>query len=181
MGVQDAADEQYQSAMQFYKDKNLDQSAQQLENLIKKYPTSRAASEAQYRLGTIYEEKGNYVKAFRAYKNLVQSYPQSERINEVIERQFRIGNLFLSGKKAKLMGLEILPSLPRAVEIFKYIVEQAPYSDYGDKAQFRLGLAYKKWHHYDESMQAFQAVIDQYPKSDLVADEIGRASCRERV
>ncbi|HXV27506.1 MAG TPA: outer membrane protein assembly factor BamD, partial [bacterium] len=130
----------------------------------------KIASEAQYRLGTILEEKGDYWKAFQTYKALVQSYPQSDRLSEVIEREFRIGNLFLSGKKAKLMGLEILPSLPRAVQVYKHIVEQAPFSDYGDKAQFHLGLAYKKWKHYDEAIEAFQAVLDQYPQSPLVPE-----------
>ncbi len=168
--VQDASDEQYNSAMQFYREKNLNNAAEQLENLIKRQPNARIAAEAQYRLGTIYEEKGDYWKAFQTYKILVQTYPQSDRLSEVIEREFRIGNLFLSGKKGKLMGLEILPSLPRAVQVFKHIVEQAPFSDYGDKAQFHLGLAYKKWNHFDDAMQAFQAVLDQYPQSPLAPE-----------
>ncbi len=168
--VQDAADEQYNSAMQFYREKNLNNAAEQLENLIKRQPNARIAAEAQYRLGTIYEEKEDYWKAFQTYKTLVQTYPQSDRLSEVIEREFRIGNLFLSGKKGKLMGLEILSSLPRAVQVFKHIVEQAPFSDYGDKAQFHLGLAYKKWNHFDDALQAFQSVLDQYPQSPLAAE-----------
>ena len=166
--VQDTADEQYDYAMKFYKEKDLGEAAKQLEQLLKKYPGSRIAPEAQYRLGAVYEEQGDYMKAFKAYKILVESYPQSERLGEVTEREFRIGNLFLSGKKAKLMGLEILPSLPRAVEIFEHIVKQAPFSEFGDKAQFHLGLAYKKWAHYEEAVEAFQAVIDRYPKSELL-------------
>lgn len=168
--VQDTAEEQYDYAMQFYKEKNLDEAANQLEGLLKKFPGARIAPEAQYRLGTIYEEKSDFQKAFKAYKVLLESYPQSERLNEAIEREYRIGNLFLSGKKGKLMGLEVLPSLPRAVEIFQHIVKHAPYSDFGAKAQFRLGLTYKKWNHFDEAVQAFQTLIEQYPKSELVPD-----------
>ncbi len=164
----DSAEEQYDYAMQFYKEKNLDEAIKQLEELLKKYPAARVAGEGQYRLGTILEEKGEYLKAFEAYKNLVQSYPQSERFKEVIEREFRIGNLFLSGKKAKLLGLEILPSLPRAIEIFQHIVKHAPFSEYGDKAQFQLGLSLKQAGRYQDSADAFQALIDDYPKSDLV-------------
>ncbi len=168
--IQDAADEQYSAAMQFYREKNLKNAAEQLEGLIKRQPNAKIAAEAQYRLGTIYEEQGDYWKAFQAYKSLVQIYPYSDRLSEVIEREFRIGNLFLSGKKAKLMGLEILPSLPRAAQVFKHIVEQAPFSDYGDKAQFHLGLAYKKWKRFEDAIQAFQGVLDQYPQSPLAAE-----------
>lgn len=167
--VQDTADEQYDYAMKLYRQKNVKEAADQLKVLLKKYPASRIAPEAQYRLGTIYEETDDYMKAFGAYKILLESYPQSERIPEVVEREFRIANLFLSGKKAKLMGLEILPSLPRATQIFKHIVDHAPYSEFGDKAQFHLGLSYKKWAHYAEAIEAFQALIDNYPQSPLAS------------
>lgn len=169
-GAQDDAEAQYEYAMQLHREGNLDDAAKQLETVVKKYPTSRVTPEAQYRVGTIYEEKSDYLKAFKAYKFLIETYPQTDRLNEVIEREYRIANLFYSGKKNKLMGLEILPSMPKAVEIYKHIVEQAPYSDYGDDAQFRLGLTYRKMGKFNESVEAFQALIDQYPQSELVPE-----------
>ncbi len=165
--VQDTPQKQYDHAMAFYKKKDLKEAQQQLGLLLKRYAGSPIAPEAQYQLGTIYEEMGDYYRAFQGYRNLLQRYPQSERVSEAVEREFRIGNLFLSGKRGKLFGLDILPSGPKAVEIFKHIVEAAPYSEYGDEAQFHLGLAYKKTGHFGESIQAFQAVIDQYPNSSL--------------
>ena len=58
---QDSAEQQYDYAMQFYKEKNFDEAAKQLQDMLKKYPGARIASEAQYRLGTIYEENcGQY-------------------------------------------------------------------------------------------------------------------------
>ena len=81
--VEDSAEEQYEYAMSFYKEKDFDEAAEQLENLLKQYPGARIAPEAQYRLGTLYEEKKDFLKAFGAYKVLVESYPQSERFSEV--------------------------------------------------------------------------------------------------
>lgn len=166
--AQDVSQEQYDYAMGFYKEKDLDEATKQLEILMQKYPDSPIASEAVYRLGTIYEEKADYLKAFETYKRLVESYPNSERFKEVIEREFRIGNLFLSGKKAKFMGLEILPSLPKAAEVFNHITKNAPYSDYGDQAQFYLGIAYKRQGRFTQAVESFQGLIDQYPQSELV-------------
>ena len=164
-----AAEEQYDYAMKFYKEKNLKEAEKQLDNLLKKYPSARISAEAQYRLGTIYEEQGEYEKAYDAYKTLIESYPQSDRFSEVIEREFKIGNLFLSGQKAKLVGLEILPAQSKAVEIFKHIVANAPYGDYGDQSQFHLALTYKKMGRYQESLEAFQELVDRYPQSELAA------------
>lgn len=167
--VQDTPQEQYDYAMEFYKQKKLKEAIGQLRLLLKKFPGSQIAPEAQYRLGVLCEEQGDYFRAFRAYRDLLQKYPQSERMNEAVEREFRIGNLFLSGRRAKLMGLAILPSGPRAIEVFRHIVDAAPYSKYGDKAQFHLALAYKKLNRFEEAIEAFQGVVDQYPSSDLVA------------
>lgn len=165
--VQDTPQKQYDHAMTFYKKKDLKKAAEQLHLLLKKYPASHIAAEGQYQLGVIYEEMGDFYRAFQAYRELLQRYPQNERINEAIEREFRIGNLFLSGKRGTVFGLDILPSGPRAVEVFKHIAEAAPYSEYGDQAHFHLGLAYKKMGRFEEAIQAFQAVIDQYTQSPL--------------
>lgn len=167
---QDSAEEQYDYAMQFYKEKNLDEALKQLENLIKKYPAARVAAEAQYRRATIYEEKGDFWRAFQTYRDLVESYPHSDRIEEVMEREFKIGNVFFSGKKAKFMGLEILPSLPRAAQIFEHIVATSPYGSYGDEAQFRLGLTRKKSGQFAKAMESFQYLIEQYPESEFIPE-----------
>lgn len=166
--TQSEADDIFENALDLYKEKKLDKAAEQFKALLKKYPQSRVAPESQYRLGTIYEETGDFVEAHRAYQALIKSYPQSERFEEVIEREYQIGIMFLSGKKGKLMGLEIRPSLPLAIEVFQKIVEAAPYGEFGDKAQFNLGVAYQRSGQYDNAVEAFQALIDQYPQSGLI-------------
>jgi len=166
--VQGSPQEQYDYAMEFYKQKDLKKAADQMRLLLKKFPSSNVAPEGQFRLGVIYEDMGDFFRAFRAYRDLLQRYPQTERMNEAIEREFRIGNLFLSGRRAKLLGLSILPSTPKAIEVFKHIVETAPYSELGDRAEFHLGLAYKKANRFDEAIETFQDLVSHHPKSHLV-------------
>ncbi len=167
--AENTADEAYNRAMKLYKDKNLKEAAEKIQEILKKSPNSKIAPEALYRLGVIYEEMSDYLKAFKQYKKLLESYPSSDRFNEVVEREFRIGNVFFSGKKAKFSGMEILPALPNAAKVFDHIVKTAPYSEYGDKAQFQLGLTYKKMGKFGQSVEAFQGLIDQHPQSELVA------------
>ena len=166
--TQSGADDIFDNALDLYKEKKLDKAAEQFKIVLKQYPKSRVAPESQYRLGTIFEETGDYVEAHKAYQALIKSYPQSERFEEVIEREYQIGTMFLSGKKGKLLGLDIRPSLPLAIEVFQKIVTAAPYGAFGDKAQFNLGVAYQKSGHFDDSLEAYQNLIDQYPQSSLL-------------
>jgi len=168
--TQSGADDLFDNALDLYKEKKLDKAAEQFKIVLKQYPKSRVAPESQYRLGTIFEETGDYVEAHKAYQSLIQSYPQSERFEEVIEREYQIGTMFLSGKKGKLLGLDIRPSLPLAIEVFQKIVTAAPYGAFGDKAQFNLGVAYQKSGRFDDSLEAYQGLIDQYPQSSLLKE-----------
>lgn len=165
--TQSDAEDLFETALDLYKEKKLDKAIEQFELVVKKYPKSRFAPEAEYRLGTLYEESGDYVKAHKTYQSLIKSYPQSERFDEVIEREYQIGTIFLSGKKGKLMGLEVRPSLPLAIEVFQKIVEVAPYGAFGDKAQFNAGVAYQRSRRYDEAVAAYQTLLEQYPKSEF--------------
>ena len=166
--TQSDADDIFDNALDLYKEKKLDKATEQFKIILKKFPKSRVSPEAQYRIGTIFEERSDYVEAHKAYQALIKSYPQSERFDEVIEREYQIGSMFLSGKKGKLLGLEIRPSLPLAIEVFQKIVEAAPYGAFGDKSQFSLGVAYQKSGRFDDALEAFQTLIDQYPQSTLL-------------
>jgi outer membrane assembly lipoprotein YfiO len=166
--TQSGADDIFDNGLDLYKEKKLDKAAEQFKIVLKQYPKSRVAPESQYRLGTIAEETGDYVAAHNAYQALIKSYPQSERFDEVIEREYQIGCMFLSGKKGKLLGLDIRPSLPLAIEVFQKIEAAAPYGAFGDKSQFNLAVAYQKSGRFDDAMEAFQSLIDQYPQSPLL-------------
>ena len=47
----------------------------------------------------------HYMKAATTYRWLVERYPSSPNFDEAIEAQFRVGEMYLSGKKIKLLGI----------------------------------------------------------------------------
>ena len=167
---QDYADELFQQAASYQKQNKVDRAIEEFQNLLRKYPTAPNASEAQYQIGLIFEERKDYDKAVEAYKKVTENYPQSERADAVTERLFKIGNLYMTGEKAKIAGLSIKSGLPKAVDIFEHIVKTAPYNTYGDQAQFNAGLTYKKMGQHQNAIDAFQKIIDQYPNSVLLDD-----------
>lgn len=159
--------EQYDWAMQFYLAKDYSRAISEFKKMVKVYPQSELAPDAQYYIGRSYEERREYYAAFLAYQKVIDVYPRSELTDEIIERQYRIGNLYYSGQKAKLLGMEILPAIEKALEIFEKVVANAPYGKYADLAQFKIGECFKKNSQFKEAAEAFAKVVNDYPKSLL--------------
>src|SRR5438874_6672121 len=138
--------------------------------LLRKYPKDTLAPAAAYRAAQLLEFEGDYMKSANTYRWLVERYPGSPHFDEAIEGQFRVGEMYLSGKKIKLMGIPVGTSMDRAVEIFAAIVRTAPFGRYTARAQFDIGLARQKQSANDAAIQAYQAVIDKFPNDPIAAD-----------
>jgi outer membrane protein assembly factor BamD len=138
--------------------------------LLKKHPKDTLAPTATYRAAQVLEFERDYMKSANTYRWLVERYPSSPNFDEAIEGQFRIGEMYLSGKKIKLLGIPIGTSMDRAVEIFAAIVRTAPFGRNTARAQFDIGLARQKQSANDAAIQAYQAVIDKFPNDPIAAD-----------
>src|SRR3954447_18706921 len=138
--------------------------------IVRKHPHDALAPGAAYRFAQLQEKMGDYLKAAEAYAVLVENYPKSPHFDEAIEAQFRIGEMYLNGKKVKLLGIPLKASMDRAIEIFSVIVRTAPYGRYTARAQFNIGLATAKQKNDAAAVSAFQAVVEKYPDDPLAAD-----------
>ena len=177
--AKDSPQEQYDWALQFFNQKNMDRAIEEFEKLADTFPTSRLAAEAVYYTGVSWEQKGDLAKAADAYQKLVDKYPYSDRIKDSIRREFEIGNKFAAGDKVKMMGVPMLPGSDKAVELYTHIIKNAPFDTYGDQAQFKLAELYKSRGEFEQAQKAFQQVADDYPSSALVPQakyEIANAS-----
>src|SRR5438093_6964850 len=97
-----------------------------------------------------------YTPAANSYLQLVERYPSSAHFDEAIEGQFRAGEIYLNGKKLKVLGIPVASALDRAVTIFADVVRTAPYGKYTARAQFDIGLAREKQGANDAAIQAYQ-------------------------
>jgi len=138
--------------------------------LLRKYPHDTLAPVAAYRASKLMEQSHYYIHAANTYRILVEHVSNRPNFEEAIEAQFRIGEMYLSGKKIKLLGIPLVTSMDRAVEIFAAIVRTAPFGRYTARAQFDIGLARQKQHANDAAIQAYQAVIDKFPSDAIAAD-----------
>ncbi len=168
--VKDTPKEQMEWATGFYERGEYKRASSEFEKLIENYPNSIYTPSAQYYIGRSYEETEDYYQAHLAYQKTIDKYPYNERVEEIIERQYKIGSMFLDGQKAKIMGMKILPAMDKAVEILTRVVENAPYTRYADIAQFKIGEAHKNQEFYEDAVLAYQKLIDDYPNSPFAED-----------
>jgi outer membrane assembly lipoprotein YfiO len=162
--------EQFDWAMTFFEAKDYKKACAEFEKLIKHYPLSKLAGSAQFYIGQTYENVGEYYKAFESYQLAIEKYPYTEQVDEIIEREYRIANLFYTGQKSKVLGVSLLPARAKAIEIFHKVTENAPYGKYADISQYKLGQCYMEMGDYINAALAFKEIIETYPKSVLIDD-----------
>ena len=173
--------EQLDYALKLYEEDKLKQAKKEFKKLIKYYPKSTEAAEAQYYLGAIEEKNGKLYEAYLAYQKVIDKYPFSSRANDVIEKEFRIAEKFMQGQKRKALGFT-LPVENPAIEIFRKVVENSTYGPLAAEAQYKLGLILKSQGRYFEAEDEFNKVVANYPKSEWVEPaKFQIAACRASV
>jgi len=166
--VKDTPKEQFEWAMSFYNAKDYQRASFEFDKLARQYEFSDYASKSQYYVGLCYENMQKYYTAYENYQKAIDNFPHLSNTDEVLAREYAIGLLYLDKPSPRVMGNDIMAPLDRAVEIFKKVVENAPYGKYAEDAQFKLGEALKKSERYEEAIQAYHKISEDYPNSKYV-------------
>jgi tetratricopeptide (TPR) repeat protein len=125
--------------------------------VVKQWPLSDYAPQAQYLVGRCYEAKKQDEKAFKEYQQVLTKYPKHEKCEEVLRRQFEIANRFLGGQWFKLWGhIPFFPSMDKTADMFQKVVNNGAYSDVAPLAQLKIGEAYEKKKDYSEAAKAYE-------------------------
>jgi outer membrane protein assembly factor BamD (BamD/ComL family) len=173
--------EQLEYAKAFYEEKKYDDAKREFKKAIKAFPKAVEAAESQYYLGLVEEAQGNLYEAYLAFQKLIDKYPFSERIQEVIEREYKIAEKFMAGERRKSLGV-VLPVENPAIEIFTKVIENSSFGPLAAKSQYKLGLVLKSQMMYYEAEDAFNKVLGNYPDSDWVeAAKFQIAACKAAV
>jgi outer membrane assembly lipoprotein YfiO len=145
--------------------------------LLRTWPLSDFAPEAQYLGARCHELQGDDERAFAEYQKMFEKYPKSDKLKEALRQQYQIGLRFLEGKRFKLWGrIPFLPSMEKTAGLFEKIVKSGPYSDVAPHAQLRIGAAYEKKKDYPEAVAAYERAADRYHDRPVIAaDALYRA------
>lgn len=165
--VKETPAEQLQEGLKPYEAKQYDDAIREFNKLIKHYPLSKEAPEAQYYIGSSLENQDKLYDAFKAYQIVIDKYPFSERSGEVVQRQYDIGVEFLEGqsKRAKL-AQAFLGTDYNVIDIFKAVIKNAPYGPLAACAQYKIALYLQEKQLFQEARDEFEKVINDYPDSE---------------
>lgn len=150
-------------------------------SLVRRWPLSFFAPEAQYRIGKILEDEGSFSDAFKAFQLMVTKYPSSDYFEQALNEQYRIANLYLAGEPQRLWKIPIGPSMDRTVDMYERVIKNAPYGTYAPQCQFNIGLAREQQRKFTDAIDAYQKVLDNYPTSSAACNaqyQIGYAWMR---
>ena len=164
------AAELFQIGQTAEKEGNIKRAIKAYKSLVKHHPKDTLAPGALYRSAQLQEQLHEYTPAAESFSQLVEKYPGSPHFEEAIEAQFRVGEIYLNGKKLKFLGIPLASALDRAVTIFANVVRTAPYGRYTARAQFDIALAREKQGANDAALQAYQAVVDKFPNEPVAVD-----------
>jgi len=165
--TKDSPKKQLEFALEFYNSKKYEKAMQEFNKLIRHFPKSYEASEAQFFIGSCWEDLDKLYEAFKAYQKVIDKYPFSEKTGQIIEKQYNIGERYLE-KQTSTFWRTLSGEENPGVEIFRAVVNNAPYGKYADIAQYKIGLVLKNLGRLQESKEELDKLINEYPQSEWV-------------
>ncbi len=167
--IKDTPAEQLEFGKTFYTNGEYHKAISEFNKLVKHYPKSREAAEAQFYVGICLEKQDKPYDAFKSYQKVLEKYPFSERSAEIVEHQYKIGERMMEegGKKNKFLSV-VIGGEYAVVDVFRAVIKNAPYGVYAAQAQYKIGLYLKEKGLFQEARDEFEKVINDYPTSEWV-------------
>ncbi|MFP4501242.1 MAG: tetratricopeptide repeat protein [Candidatus Hydrogenedentota bacterium] len=145
------------------------------------YGDTEFADDNQFLRGEILLAQGKDLQAAKAFQQVATAYPDTELFDEVIQKQYAIGDRLYE------QGLERLDRkwwffrerpLKRAAEVYEMVVENRPFTTAAAEAQYKIGLCHFARENYYEASYEYRRVLEDYSGSEWVDEaSYGLAQC----
>lgn len=135
---------------------------------VGKYPGDPSREEVMLLAGEAEMGRGRYYQAFEWFNKQLNEFPAGRYYERALDREFRVGEAFLAGKK-RIVGKVIrLPATDEGLEILSRIAEQAPGSAIAEKALLRIGDHHYAKGEYLDAAGAYDNFLELFGKSGHV-------------
>lgn len=139
--------------------------------MLKKYPASQDLGQVYYKMGLSYENLEKWKKANETYQTLFQKCPEYPDPQKIIDRQFRIAELFASGEAAGLFGLDTTGAKKFALQVYDQVIKNSPFGPLAEKSlitSIKLNMDLKNFEEAEKKVYAFKKFYD----TSLNLDEV---------
>jgi len=167
------AKEQLDVAQQAFAGGDYDTTLHAAHRILRLWPASDYAPEAELLIGRCLEATGRDEAAFNAYQNIIEKYPRSSHYVEVIGRQYAIANRFLDGEWFRVLwgSIPLYRSMNQTAQMFDKIVNNGPYGEIAPRAQLLIGAAREKQKNYPDAVKAYATAADRYYNQPAIASD----------
>jgi outer membrane protein assembly factor BamD (BamD/ComL family) len=136
---------------------------------LKEHPKAPDRDRGLFLLAEIYFQQDDRLTAFYHLDELMDNYPSSRFFGLALQKQYAIGDAFLSGHKRKFLGLHILGAEDEGIEILYRVQERSPGSALAERALLRTADFYFRGSQFDLAADAYGAFARSYPRSPDVS------------
>lgn len=159
----DTPAEQLAYSRQREADGKLNSARKGYEALVRKWPATLEAAQAQLALANVQEKRKQYGKAFDEYQYALTHYAGNCPYEDIIDRQFRIAN-YLLHNNTSMFGW-ILSGTKDIRMRFEQIVINAPRSPIAPEAMMKIGSIREGDKDYEEASKVYDGLLNRYPSS----------------
>ena len=146
---------------------NHSRAAREFRSVVRDYPTTRVAAQAQFAMAEQLQLDGRIDRAFDEYQNVIENYRGSDQFATALQRQFELAEAAKAGLKVSRLGvLRMRVGNSDLIEMYEQIIENAPFSRYAPASQFSIGEIYQDQGLREEAVGAFTRLVERYPRSE---------------
>ncbi|MFO7936824.1 MAG: tetratricopeptide repeat protein [Kiritimatiellia bacterium] len=164
---EDSPEEQLQYCRRLENQGRLNSARKGYEALVREWPATIEAAQAQLNLAHVLEKMKKYEKAFDEYQYALVHYSGNCPYDEIIERQFKIANLLLHDNRSMFGWL--LSGTADIRERFEQIVRNAPRSPVAPEAMLKTGRIREDDDNLREAIKVYDGILNRYPESSQAA------------
>lgn len=133
------------------------------ESLIREWPTTPQAAEAQMALANLLEHQKKFDSAFDEFQYLLTYYAGHCPYDTILDRQFRIANYLLHNNRSMFGWL--LNGTDTIRERFEQIVRNAPRSSIAPEVMLIIGSIRVSEDERQEAIAVYDGILNRFPSS----------------
>ena len=122
------------------------------DRLVRSFPYSAAASQAQLRLGRLFEKRGKYKQAYEEYLYMLYFYPENAPADSLLRQMYAIANYYRTNGKES-----------RAIDYFERLAQIAPQWTHTPEVLLQVGAMHFQNKDYYDAAEAFDTVTSNHP------------------
>lgn len=117
---------------------------------------------------------GDEFESLYDFEQVIRDYPGSENLVAALEKEYEVAELYLKGRRKKMLGLRLESGIPIATEILLRINERLPGSRLAEKSLLRLADYYYEQRELEMAGETYDVFLSLYPRSEHRAKALQR-------